>query len=73
MASVAAIQKIDSVSLPTSLVDDIADQMETLISIIEENEIETDKFEDYLLETKERAKLKGGKSINIHGGIPRGG
>jgi hypothetical protein len=73
MTGVAASQKIDSVSLPTDLVDDIADQLETLISIIEENEIETDKFEDYLLETKERAKLKREKPINIHGGIPRGG
>jgi len=73
MASVAASQKIESVSLPTDLVDDIADQMDTLISIIEENELKTDKFEDYLLEIKERAKLKREKPINILGGIPRGG
>ncbi len=73
MVSVAGSQKIDSVSLPVALVDDIADQLETLISIIEENDLETDKFEDYLLETKKRAKLKREKPINIHGGIPRGG
>ena len=73
MVSVAGSQKIDSVSLPTDLVDDIADQLETLISIIEENKIETDKFEDYLLETKKQAKLEREKPINAHGGLPRGG
>ncbi|MBA9043103.1 hypothetical protein HNP21_006281 [Bacillus aryabhattai] len=58
MVSVAASQKIDSVSLPVSLLEDIANQMETLVCIIEEEELETDRFEDYLLEIKECAKVK---------------
>ncbi|QJX80834.1 hypothetical protein [Priestia megaterium] len=73
MASVAESQNIDSVSLPTSLVESIADQMETLITIIEENEYEVDRFKDYLAETKGKAKLEKNKLINAHGGNPRGG
>ena len=73
MYSVAASEKIDSVSLPASLIENIADQMETLISIIEENELETDRYMDYSLETKERAKIEREKPINAHGGMPRGG
>ncbi|WP_456364493.1 hypothetical protein [Priestia aryabhattai] len=56
MAGVAISQNLDSVSLPTTLIDDIADRMDTLISIIEENELENYQFEDYLLEAKKRAK-----------------
>lgn len=73
MASVAESQNIDSVSLPTSLVESIADQMETLITIVEENGYEVDKFMDYLAETKEKAKLEKQKPINVDGGNPRGG
>jgi len=73
MASVAESQNIDSVSLPTSLVESIADQMETLITIIEENNYEVDRFKDYLVETKEKAKLEKETLINAHGGNPRGG
>lgn len=73
MSGVAMSQKIDSVSLPASLIEDVANQMETLISIIEENELETDRYMDYLLETKERAKAQREKAISAHGGVPRGG
>lgn len=73
MASVAVSQNIESVSLPTSLVEDIADRMDTLISIIEENELENYQFEDYLQEAKKRAKIEREKPINAHGGPPRGG
>lgn len=73
MSGVAVSQNIDTVSLPASLIEDVADQMETLISIIEENELETDRYKDYLLETKERAKIEKEKPINAHGGVPRGG
>lgn len=73
MAGVAISQNIEAVSLPAKLVEDIADQMDTLISIIEDNELETDRFEDYLLETKEKVKLEREKPIDIRGGDPRGG
>ncbi|WP_456364519.1 hypothetical protein [Priestia aryabhattai] len=73
MAGVAISQNLDSVSLPTTLIDDIADRMDTLISIIEENELENYQFEDYLLEAKKRAKIEREKPINAHGGTPRGG
>ncbi|WP_341284913.1 hypothetical protein [Priestia megaterium] len=73
MVSIAESQNIDSVSLPTSLVESISDQMETLITIIEENEYEVDRFKDYLAETKEKAKLEKEKPMNAHGGMPRGG
>ncbi|MEJ9307217.1 hypothetical protein ABEW33_27290 [Priestia megaterium] len=73
MSSVAKTQDIKSVSLPTNLVEEIADQMETLISLIEQNELDTDMFEDYLLETKERVKAEESKPISAHGGDPRGG
>ncbi|MDX5576634.1 hypothetical protein [Streptomyces sp. ID01-9D] len=59
MASVATSQKIDSVSLPASLLEYISNKLETLVPIIKENELETDRFEDYLLETRERAKATG--------------
>lgn len=64
IASVAAGQNIDSVSLPTDLVESIADQFETLITLIEENDIETDKFEDYLSEIKEAKKHKPINPLN---------
>lgn len=73
MVSVATTQNIESLSLPTTFVEDIADQIETLISLIEQNELDTDMFKDYLLETKERAKAEMSKPINAHGGVPRGG
>ncbi|WP_456364972.1 hypothetical protein C1N73_34370 (plasmid) [Priestia aryabhattai] len=73
MAGVAISQNIETVSLPAKLIEDIADQMETLISIIEDNELETDRFKDYLLETKEKVKLERAKPINTRGGDPRGG
>lgn len=73
MVSIAESQNIDSVSLPTSLVELITDQMETLITIIEENEYGVDRFKDYLAETKEKAKLEKENLINAHGGNPRGG
>lgn len=73
MASVAKTQNIESLSLPTNLVEEIADQMETLISLIEQNELDTDMFQDYLLETKERVKAEESKPMSAHGGDPRGG
>ncbi|WP_349346907.1 hypothetical protein [Priestia megaterium] len=73
MVSVAKSHKIDSVSLPTSLVGDIADQMETLLEIIGENDYASDKFEAYLLATKERVQLERKKQLNNTGRILRGG